>query len=404
MNRSVVDVAIVGAGIVGLATARAIRRSRPDATIVVLDKEDHVGAHQSSHNSGVLHAGLYYRPGSDRARLCVEGREAMSTFCRAHNIPIEICGKVVVASSTEELGALDALHERARANGLDVRLLDGRGLAEQEPYADGVAALHVPATGIVDFAAVCRALADELREGSPACEVRLGNEVRSIDESQDEVVIETGADVVHARGVVTCAGLQSDRVARLAGADPAVTILPFRGEYYELVPERRHLVRNLLYPVPDPRFPFLGVHFTRGIDGNVHAGPNAVLALGRESYSWGAVDRHDVLEMARSPRAWRLAGRYWRTEVGEIARSLHAASFVRALQRLVPDVRTDDLRRAGSGVRAQAIRADGTLLDDFAFVSTHRTVNVVNAPSPAATASLAIGATIAAQLVPRIAE
>jgi (S)-2-hydroxyglutarate dehydrogenase len=387
------DVVVIGAGIVGLAVARALLAGAPGCRIAVLDKEGGVSAHQSGHNSGVLHAGLYYRPGSSKARLCTVGRAELEEYCAARGIPFERCGKVVVATSTAELGRLADLLDRGRANGLEVEWLDRKGLADHEPHADGVAALFVPATGVVDFAEVSRALAGELAEAG--AQFQLGRRVETVAEHPDHVEVRTSQGRLRTGFVVNCAGLHADRLARSAGVAPGVRIVPFRGEYAVLAPERSHLVRHLIYPVPDPRFPFLGVHFTRGIDGVVHAGPNAVLALAREGYGWAAVDPTDLAELARDPAAWRLARRYWRTGVGELARSFSARLTTRALQRLVPDVRSRDLRPAGSGVRAQAVRDDGSLVDDFAIERTPRTVHVLNAPSPAATSSLAIGAWVA---------
>ena len=394
------DVVIVGAGIVGLATARAVLQDDASAHVVIVEKEGHVAAHQSGHNSGVIHAGVYYKPGSSKAALCRDGRAAMIDFCAEHGIDHELCGKVVVATSTEELPRLEQLRDRSVANGLEVHLLDRRSLAELEPHADGLAALHVPATGIVDFREVCRVLAaDVVARGA---ELRLGTAVTSLEETDDGVIVGTTGGVLRGRALVNCAGLHSDRVARLVGADHQDTgrtaILPFRGEYHELVPDRAHLVRHLIYPVPDPRFPFLGVHFTRDIAGQVHAGPNAVLALGRESYRWGTIVPGDVREAVGRAATWRLARRHYRTGAAEVLRSLSTTAFVRALQRLVPDVRAEDLVRAGAGVRAQAVAPDGSLLDDFAFMQTRHTLHVLNAPSPAATASLAIGHHIAGRV------
>jgi (S)-2-hydroxyglutarate dehydrogenase len=387
------DTVVVGAGIVGLAVARALLRSAPERTVTVVDKEGEVGAHQSGHNSGVLHAGLYYRPGSAKARLCTSGRSAMEAYCEAQAIPFERCGKVVVATTTSELGRLRALQERGRANGLEVEWLDRKGLADHEPHADGVAALFVPATGVVDFTEVTRALGREL--SAAGARLELGRKVEAVRDTGDGLTLDTTDGPLSTRFLVNCAGLHADRLARSAGAAPGVRIVPFRGEYAELVPERSHLVRHLIYPVPDPRFPFLGVHFTRGIDGVVHAGPNAVLALAREGYGWTRVDAGDLAELARDRAVWRLARRYWRTGTEELARSISRALTVRALRRLVPDVGADDLRPAGAGVRAQAVADDGSLLDDFAIETTARSVHVLNAPSPAATSSLAIGEWVA---------
>jgi L-2-hydroxyglutarate oxidase len=397
---------VVGAGIVGLATARALQQARPGVPVVVLDKEPAVGAHQTGHNSGVVHAGVYYAPGSAKARLCRSGREALLRYCADRGIAAPVCGKVIVAVDDGERAPLATLAERAGANGLAVRRLDRRGLADVEPHARGVAALHVAATAVVDFGAVAAALADDVRAAGG--EVRLGTPVVGIeDPARGPVRVRTAAGDLTAGVVVACAGLHSDRVARAAGAvpvdaaghprpgEPLPRILPFRGEYHGLRPDRRHLVRALVYPVPDPRLPFLGVHLTRDVHGGVHVGPNAVPAFAREGYRGGDLSPGDVADLLRAPGTWRLARRYWRTEVAEVARSLSTARFVRAVQRLVPDLDAGDLVPAGAGVRAQAVRADGSLVDDFAFAATRRTVHVINAPSPAATAALAIGEVVA---------
>jgi L-2-hydroxyglutarate oxidase len=400
-----VDLVVVGAGIVGLATARAHLRRHPGRSVVIVDKEAGVAAHQSSHNSGVIHAGVYYAPGSEKARLCAAGRRAMVEYCVEHGIAHAVCGKLVVATDDRELTALARLEERSKANGLAVRRLGAAELREREPHAAGVAALHVPETGIVDYADVCQALAAEVQ--AAGAELRLGHPVESISDTGAELAVVAGGRRLRAATLVNCAGLQSDRVARLVqdrAGQPVLDarslprIMAFRGEYYELVPARRHLVRHLVYPVPDPRFPFLGVHFTRDIHDGVHAGPNAVPALGREAYRWRTVVPRDVVELARARSTWRLARRYWRTEVDEVVRSLSKDRFVRSLQRLVPEVVADDLVPAPAGVRAQAVAPDGTLLDDFAFARTSRTLHVLNAPSPAATASLAIGEQIVDEL------
>jgi L-2-hydroxyglutarate oxidase len=401
------DVVVVGAGIVGLATARALQRRRPGGRVLVLDKEAGVGAHQTGHNSGVIHAGVYYPPGSAKARLCRAGRASLLRYCDERGIATEVCGKVVVATTPAERERLEALGRRAEANGLEVRRLDRRGLAAVEPHVRGLAALHVPATGIVDFGAVAAALAADVRAAGG--ELRLGSPVAAVADAPGgpvRVVTAAGGEL-RAGAAVVCAGLHSDRLARRSGARPdddgtgagaLPRILPFRGEYHELRAGRRHLVRGLVYPVPDPRLPFLGVHLTRDIHGGVHVGPNAVPALAREGYRWGTVVARDLAEVVGAPGTWRLARRFWRTEAGEVVRSLWRARFVAAVQRLVPDVGRDDLVAAGAGVRAQAVRADGTLVDDFAFAATARTVHVINAPSPAATASLAIGEAIADRL------
>jgi L-2-hydroxyglutarate oxidase len=381
---------VVGGGILGLATAHRIMHDRPDATVTVLEKEDRWAAHQTGHNSGVIHAGVYYPPGSLKAQFCGAGRQSMVAFCRTHDIPVEICGKLVVASSTEEVPRLEALHERSRANGLNVRLLTPEEAREYEPHLSCVAAMHVPETGIVDYGAVCGTLVRLLTEAG--ADLRLGTRVTGIDADTfvGGSVVRTDHGAFHADVVVNCAGLHADRIARLAGVDAPAQIVPFRGEYYELRPERRDLVRGLIYPVPDPRFPFLGVHLTRMIDGSVHAGPNAVLAMSREGYSWGAIRPRDVIEEATYPGLWRLGRRHYRYGAQEVLRSLSKALFVRSLARLVPEITADDVVPAGAGVRAQAVRSDGTLVDDFLVQRGDGQVHVLNAPSPAATSALEI--------------
>lgn len=395
------SVVVVGGGIVGLASARALQQHMPDTVVTVVEKEHHVAAHQTGRNSGVIHSGIYYAPGSQKAELVASGRRLLDDFLDQHGIAHERCGKVVVALDAEEVPRLDALEERGRGHGLAIRRLSPGELRELEPHSRGVAALHVPETGICDYRAMCEALVGDITGAGGA--VRTGVEVISIEESSIGVRLrlESG-EVVSADWLTNCAGLHSDRVARLAGASTAASIMPFRGEYYELRPSASGLVRNLIYPVPDPRFPFLGVHFTRMVDGSVHAGPNAVLALAREGYDWTTVDRRDLWEVASNPGAWRLARRYWRTGAGEIHRSLSKKAFVAALQRLVPEVTAEDLVPSAAGIRAQALRRSGDLVDDFEFADGQRSVHVVNAPSPAATASLAIGDAIARRLVTRV--
>ena len=387
------DVAIIGGGIIGMSTAMALL-SRAALPIIVLEAEPTVAAHQSGHNSGVIHSGLYYKPGSQKARNCVLGREEMYRFCADHGIATERCGKIVVATKDSQLPALDELERRGNANGLrGVRRLAPEEIRELEPHAQGIAGLFVPETGIVDYGEVTRAFADRVRRGGGI--VQLGARVFRCHRRSAEFVLETTAGEVHCRNLINCAGLQSDRVARLCGMEPGLQIIPFRGEYYELLPERRSLVRNLIYPVSDPRFPFLGVHFTRTIHGNVEAGPNAVLALKREGYTPWSISGRDVLEWAFYSGYWRLVGKYWRTGVGELYRSVSKRAFVRALQQLVPELRTQDLRKRGAGVRAQAVERNGALVDDFRIIEAVRMIHVLNAPSPAATASISIGKTIA---------
>lgn len=393
------DAVVVGAGIVGLATARALLARRPGWSVVVVDKEDHVGAHQSGHNSGVVHSGIYYPPGSAKARLCLEGRTELLAWCRERGLAHEVCGKVVVASTTDELARLQVLHERARGNGIEAELVGRRGLLDVEPHAEGLAALHVPSAAVVDYGEVCQALAAELEAGG--AHLALGEPVVGLARDGSAVRVTTGRRAWRAGHAVNCGGLHSDRLAALAGDGGDERIVPFRGEYHDLVPERRALVRALVYPVPDPRFPFLGVHLTRGIDGRVHAGPNAVLALAREGYRWADVDGGDLRELAGLPALWSLARRYWRTGAAEVARSRSRRRLAAAASLLVPGLTADDLLPAGAGVRAQAVRPDGTLVDDFVFRGGGRLTHVVNAPSPAATASLAIGAEVARRVLGR---
>jgi L-2-hydroxyglutarate oxidase len=388
-----VDVAVIGGGIVGMATAMAVL-SRRHVSLLVLEKEGRLAAHQTGNNSGVIHSGLYYKPGSLKARNCTVGREALYRFCAEHDITAERCGKVVVATREEQLPVLEELRRRGEANGLaGVRRLGPEEIREVEPHAAGIAGLLVPQTGIVDYVRVTEAYGAEVL--SAGGEVRLDAPVHRIGRENGAMVLETGAGEVRCRSLINCAGLQSDRVARLAGVEPGVRIVPFRGEYYELAPERRKLVRNLIYPVPDPEFPFLGVHFTRMIAGGVEAGPNAVLAFKREGYTRWSFSARDLLDVFCYGGFWRMAGSYWRMGFGEFWRSWNKGAFVRALQVLLPEITAADLVPGGAGVRAQALDADGKLLDDFRIVEAERQVHVLNAPSPAATASLSIGEAIA---------
>ena len=387
------DVAVIGGGIVGAATAMALT-ARPGTSVVIIEKETELAAHQTGNNSGVIHSGLYYKPGSLKATNCAEGRDKLLRFCADHGVAHEICGKVVVAVCEEELPALAELERRGRANGLTGLRRVGPGeLHELEPHVAGIAGLHVPETGIADFVAATRAFAGIAAERG--AELRLGVRLLRAKADGGELILETDAGAIRARGLVNCAGLYSDVVARACGVEPGLRIVPFRGEYYELAPERCHLVRNLVYPVPDPRFPFLGVHFTRMVRGGVEAGPNAVLALRREGYGRFSFSLPDVASYVTSPGFWRMARRFWRTGLAEQRRSLSKRSFVEALRRLVPELRAEDVRRAGAGVRAQALAEDGSLVDDFRIVEAERMIHVLNAPSPAATASIAIGEAIA---------
>jgi (S)-2-hydroxyglutarate dehydrogenase len=389
---SVYDFAIVGGGIVGLSTARALLRRKPAIRLLLLEKENCWAAHQTGHNSGVIHSGIYYRPGSLKATMAREGNRAMVRFCQEHGVPHEVCGKVIVAAEPGELPRLRDLFQRAEQNGLTARWLEAEALRDVEPHVRGVAAIQVPSTGIVDYRRVAEMLAGLLQERG--VDLRLGERVDRIEETAQFVEVSGPAGSYRARALIACAGLQSDRLARRSGCDPNMKIVPFRGEYYRLQPARQGLVRNLIYPVPNPCFPFLGVHFTRMIDGSVEAGPNAVLSLKREGYTRTAFDLHDFLEVALYPGMWKLAARYWREGAEEVVRSFSKAAFLRSLQRLIPELRSQDLMPAPAGVRAQALRPNGDLVDDFHMISTARSVHVCNAPSPAATASFAIGESI----------
>jgi (S)-2-hydroxyglutarate dehydrogenase len=392
----VFDFAVIGGGIVGLSTARALLERHPRARLVVLEKEGGWARHQTGHNSGVIHSGIYYRPGSLKARFCRAGAQALVGLCREREIEYEICGKVIVATEPGELALLDNLYERGLENGLEVEKIGQDELEEIEPHASGLGAIRVPSTGIVDFKEVAGAFADLVEEKGG--ELRAGTEVRSVSETGRAVVVRTSKGAFRARTLVNCAGLHSDRVARLCGVEAGVKIVPFRGEYYELRPERRHLVKNLIYPVPNPNFPFLGVHFTRSIDGIVEAGPNAVLGLAREGYRKTDFDLGDFVEELTYPALWRLARKNWRVGLGEVHRSLSKRAFVRGLKRLVPEVEEEDVIPIAAGVRAQAIRKDGALVDDFLIASGRNSVHVLNAPSPAATASIPIGEEIAGRI------
>ncbi len=387
---------VVGGGIVGLATAHRLTQDHPHSTVTVLEKEGRVAAHQTGHNSGVIHAGVYYKPGSLKARLCKAGAASMVDFCQAHDIPFQVCGKLIVATDAAELPRLEALYERASANGLPVRRIGPEEAREYEPNVACVAALHIASTGIVDYTLVARRLA-ELVEGSGG-HIQLGARVTGVQPDGSAVVVSTTIGSFRADYLINCAGLHADRVARLAGLNPPARIVPFRGEYYELTESRRDLVRGLIYPVPDPRFPFLGVHLTRMIDGSVHAGPNAVLATAREGYSWGRFRPRDVAEVATYPGLWRLARRNLRYGLTEVRRSLSKRLFADSLARHVPAVTGEDIVPAGAGVRAQAIARDGSLVDDFLIVRGRRQVHVLNAPSPAATSSLEIAKHIVSEL------
>jgi (S)-2-hydroxyglutarate dehydrogenase len=395
------DVVIVGGGIVGLATASRLQQRRPGLRMTILEKERELAAHQSGHNSGVLHAGLYYQPGSLKARLCREGKAEMEAFAEAHDIPVDRCGKLVVAVDPSELGRLDALRGRAVANGVPgLEDADRERIRELEPHAAGIRGLWSPQTAVIDFRRVALAIADDLR--TVGVDVRTGHEVSAIDVRSSEVVVRTRRGEVPTRLVITCAGLQADRVAASSGDAGGPTIVPFRGDYYTLSRDATGLVRGLIYPVPDPRFPFLGVHFTKRIDGSVVAGPNAVLAFAREGYRRRDIDLRDLVATITDRGFLRLAARHLRTGIAEMWRDWSKSAFVSELQRYVPELRSEQLTFGPSGVRAQALTRSGTLVDDFMLSGGARVIHVRNAPSPAATSSLAIGSLLADEALRRL--
>lgn len=393
---STVDFAVVGGGIVGLSTALMLGRRFPQASITLLEKEPDLAQHQTGRNSGVIHSGIYYKPGSFKARFARAGRESMVRFCEDQGLRHEVCGKLIVATDSQEFPRLEALLERGRQNGLQVERISREQAQDIEPHVQCVAALRVAATGIVNYREVSRKYADLIRAQGGT--IRFSTRVTDFHEREGKHFLETTAEPLAARFIINCAGLQSDRVARAAGEQIGARIVPFRGEYYELVPERRSLVKGLIYPVPDPAFPFLGVHFTRMIDGSVHAGPNAVLAWKREGYFKTDIALGDLADTFSFPGFWRLAARHWREGAREMWRSWNRAAFVRSLQQLIPEIQDADLRPCAAGVRAQALLPDGQLVDDFLIVSGRNSLHVCNAPSPAATASLEIGRYIADQV------
>jgi (S)-2-hydroxyglutarate dehydrogenase len=391
------DVTVIGGGVVGMATAMALS-NRTDLSMVVLEAEDHLAAHQTGHNSGVIHSGIYYKPGSLKAKNCVEGREAMYRFCEKYNIAHDRCGKVIVALTDAELPQLDNLEKRGKANGLvDIRRLTATEVKDLEPHASGLGGIHVPYTGIVDYKQVVATYGKIVQEAG--CEIRTSSRVTKVERSTGNFILQTAKGEIQTRAIINCGGLQSDRIARMCGVDPKLQIIPFRGEYYEIVKEKEHLVRNLVYPVPDPRFPFLGVHFTRMIAGGIEAGPNAVLAFKREGYEFGDISIPDLFQYGTYLGFWKMVLKFWKTGIGEMYRSLNKAAFVSALQKLIPEIENKDIHRSGSGVRAQALAPNGALLDDFAIEEDDHMIHVLNAPSPAATASISIGETIAGMAI-----
>ena len=384
------DLTVVGGGIIGLATALEVTRRYPGVKLLVLEKEDRLAAHQTGHNSGVIHSGIYYRPGSLKAQTCVRGAQALVAFCEQHGIRYEICGKVVVATAEEEMPRLQELFRRGEANGVQgLELIGPEQLREIEPYARGIKALRVPTTGIIDFVQVANTYARLMQEGGG--EIRVRHQVERVVRADGGLVLETSSAAIHTKYLINCGGLFADRLAQMAGASLDLQIVPFRGEYYTVAPRRQDLVKNLIYPVPDPALPFLGVHFTRTVTGKIEAGPNAVLALAREGYRKTDIKLKDVSGVFSFPGFWTMASRYWKTGMGEMYRSMSKRAFLQALQRLLPELSAEDLHPGGSGVRAQAISRAGALVDDFVISATDHAIHVLNAPSPGATASLAIG-------------
>lgn len=387
------DVIIVGGGIVGLATALSLLQSNPALKVVVIEKESQLARHQTGNNSGVIHSGLYYKPGSLKARNCIRGYRLLTEFCQQHHVPFELCGKIVVATDEHELPLLQNLYKRGEENGLKgLKMLDPEGLRDYEPHVKGLAGFFVPQTGIVDYTVVAEKYADLIRKKGG--EIRLAEKVVNVRQASD-VSVESERSTYHSRVLINCAGLYSDKVARLSSNNVDVKIIPFRGEYYKLKKEREYLVKNLIYPVPDPKFPFLGVHFTRMMKGGVEAGPNAVLAFAREGYHKSDINVRELAETLAWPGFRKVAGKYWRTGLGEMYRSFSKAAFTNALQKLIPEIREDDLVEGGAGVRAQACDRTGGLVDDFLIFEEKHVINVCNAPSPAATSSLSIGETVA---------
>lgn len=388
------QVTLIGGGIVGLATALQLLRRNPGLKLRVLEKENILAAHQTSHNSGVIHSGLYYKPGSLKALNCIRGYEMLLEFCRQENVPHDLCGKIVVATSTKEIPQLEMIYQRGLQNGLQgMKKLKQEELKEYEPHVAGVAGIFVPQTGIIDYKTVANRYADRIREAGG--EILLNQKVTGIQAKGKNTRVNTTSSTFETDLLINCAGLYSDKVAKMTGQQLNLQIVPFRGEYYEIRPEKQHLVKNLIYPVPDPNFPFLGVHFTRMIGGGVEAGPNAVLAFGREGYKKSHIKAAELLETLRWPGFQKVAGKYWRTGLGEYYRSYSKAAFTKALQKLMPSIREQDLIPGGAGVRAQACDRNGGLIDDFLILESKGVINVCNAPSPAATSSLSIGLSVA---------
>ncbi len=391
------DFCVVGAGIVGLATAMRLLELRPGSSVVVLEKESGVGLHQTGHNSGVIHAGVYYAPGSLKATLCRAGAKATKAFAEKHGVPYEVCGKLLVATSPEEMVRMEALKGRCADNGIDVTRLSRDELADREPAIAGLGALHVPSSGIIDYRRLCDAMVSVIIEAGG--ELRLNTSVEGIREDGNRVEVISAKDTINARRLVVCGGLQSDRLARMAGLDTDFQIVPFRGEYFSLPPEHASRIRHLIYPIPDPDLPFLGIHLTRMIDGSVTVGPNAVLGFSREGYRKLSFSAGDITDMVAFPGFWRVLATNWRSGVREMRNSLWRAGYLEECKKYYPDLKKADLKPHPAGIRAQAVRRDGTLVHDFLFASTDRTLHVCNAPSPAATSAIPIARMIADQIL-----
>jgi L-2-hydroxyglutarate oxidase len=396
-----IDVLIIGGGIVGLATALQLKQQRPSLSVVLIDKEPAVARHQTGHNSGVIHSGLYYKPGSLKATNCIRGYQMLVDFCRQEAIPFDLCGKIVVATKTSEIPQLNMLYERGQQNGLTgLRKLTVSEMREIEPHVNGVEGMFVPQTGIVDYKQVCDKYAEKFQ--ALGGEIRLAERVEQVTSGNSLNIVVTNKGRYETKLVINCAGLYSDKIAQLTQPEAVdIRIIPFRGEYFKIRPEKEYLVKNLIYPVPDPNFPFLGVHFTRMIHGGVEAGPNAVLAFQREGYTKSDINLKELYETLTWPGFQKVAGKYWQTGLGEMYRSFSKAAFTKALQELIPEIQESDLEEGGAGVRAQACDRTGGLLDDFAILETNKAINVVNAPSPAATSSLSIGETVAQKALAR---
>jgi (S)-2-hydroxyglutarate dehydrogenase len=393
----VYDFTVIGAGIVGLSTAYKLSLSYPDTSILVIEKEDHVAAHQTGNNSGVIHSGIYYKPGSYKARNCVDGRHQLIEFCERNNVAYDVCGKIIVATGENELSSLDRIYGLGVENEIEgIRLIDQKEMQEIEPWVNGIRAIHVPCAGIVDFAGMCRAMAGLLT--SSGHKIKFNSAVSGIFHTNGTVEVQTSGERFKTKYLINCAGLHSDRIARSAGVKSPIKIVPFRGEYFELTPDSEHKVKGLIYPVPNPEFPFLGVHFTRMILGGVECGPNAVFAFKREGYTKTSFDLEDTIETIDFPGFWKLAGKHWRMGMDEMYRSFSKRGFLENLHKLIPSIQIENLTGSSAGVRAMALLPNGDILDDFHFETTDREVHVLNAPSPAATAGLAIGDEIVSKI------